>query len=280
MKTILKNRISLFVLFTFLAGVNTFAQIIVNEPMSFTVTTQNPSCSSFNDGQIAVTIQGGNPPYWFNGIELSGNEALMTGLSSGIYDFYISDYSQTNIIGNAMIQDPDSPVISSVVGNVSDLNSSDGFVDITVSYYTDVTFSWGTQLPVQLNVSNEDQFNLSAGDYWVVITDNLGCEYVERYTVQSPTEILTPILTDFATTDPFYDVPDMIDVFPNPSSGNFRVQAQDDIKNFMIFTESGNLIKKGSGIELNNDLFLDKGNYILSLEFEGGSLIKKAIKVL
>ncbi len=280
MKTILKNRISLFVLFTFLAGVNTFAQVIVNEPMSFTVTTQNPSCSSFNDGQIAVTIQGGNPPYWFNGIELSGNEALMTGLGSGIYDFYISDYSQTNIIGNALIQDPDSPVISSVVGNVSDLNSSDGFVDITVSYYTDVTFSWGTQLPVQLNVSNEDQFNLSAGDYWVVITDNLGCEYVERYTIQSPTEILTPILTDFATTDPFYDVPDMIDVFPNPSSGNFRVQAQDDIKNFMIFTESGNLIKKGSGIELNNDLFLDKGNYILSLEFEGGSLIKKAIKVL
>jgi hypothetical protein len=280
MKNKLKRKIALFLLFISSTGVNIFAQTIGNQPISYSAITQNPTCSSFNDGEILVTIQGGNPPYWFNGLELPGNEALMTGLSSGSYDFYISDSNQSNLIGNASIQDPESPLISSVVGNASDLNSSDGFIDLTVSYYTNVAFNWGTLESVQLNVSTEDQFNLSAGDYWVVITDNLGCEYVERFTIQTPTEILTPILTDFATSDPVYDVPDMVDVFPNPSSGNFRVRAQEDIKSFIIFTESGNLIKKGSGHELKNDLFLEKGNYMLTMELENGNSIKKAVKVL
>lgn len=267
-------------LFFCLTGVNTFAQTIGNEPISYTLTTQHPTCSSFNDGQIAVIIQGGNPPYWFNGMALAGNEAMMTGLSSGNYDFYISDNNQTNVVGNASIQDPESPLISSVVGNASNQNSSDGFIDITVISNSNITFNWGTLLPVQLNISNEDQFNLSAGDYWVVITDNLGCEYAERFTIQSPSEIVTPILTDFVTSDPFYEVPDMIDVFPNPSSGNFNVRSKDEIKLYMIYTESGNLISEGSNINVLEEITLEKGNYFLSLTFEKGNTIIKSVKVL
>jgi len=61
-------------------------------------------------------------------------------------------------------------------------------------------FEWQSLTSTVLtNPNEEDQYNLSAGWYDVVITDNNGCEYIKRFNVQ---QYMTPVINgDFANPE-------------------------------------------------------------------------------
>jgi hypothetical protein len=155
-------------------------------PMSLQMVHSNPTCFGSNDGIINIDITGGFPPYFVNGLEITGSSFQVTNLVSGQYSFYISDTLLTNSTVDVLLVSPLQLDLSATVSNVSTFGGSDGAIDLTVSY-PGVSYNWSTPDGAGLVQAQQDQEGLIAGVYAVTVTDLNGCETSKRYTVgQAP----------------------------------------------------------------------------------------------
>ena len=278
MKT--KLHISKFVLglALFFNMFSTYAQT-QKEPITFSTSHVNPTCDGMNDGSITVEIFGGFPPYFFNGTQITGNQVTMDNLSDGTYSFYISDTSLANNSGFVTITSPDAPQITAVVGNVSTPGGNDGFIDLTVVSSLPVTYEWTTLEPIQLQQNNEDQFNLIAGIYNVMITQSNGCQFPKRFTVLSFANVFEPTV-DYAVSESTANTPDMIEVYPNPSHGEIHINSKVELTQFIVVSETGMIIEKGNSIAELESMRLKTGQYVISMTDANGITTRKTLKVL
>ena len=155
-------------------------------PLTLTVTATNPSCYGVNDGQLVLTLSGGYPPYYYDGMELSGSELVLGALGAGEYYFNFTDAFMASATGLATLTAPQSAQISAIVHNVTAPGWSNGSVELTVtSAYGPVTYNWSTLEQVTWVPTDEDQFGLLAGVYGVTITESNGCVYSKRFIVDT-----------------------------------------------------------------------------------------------
>lgn len=248
------------------------SQITTKQPLTVAVSQTNPSCNGMNDGEITLTIDGGVQPYIVNGVEISTTTYTMANLTSGVYDVVIYDSYNGGASGAITLTDPVAPTISYVIGNETN-SDGNGLIELTVSP-APLSFEWQSLTSTVLtNPNEEDQYNLSAGWYDVVITDNNGCEYIKRFNVQ---QYMTPVINgDFA--NPEFDNNNstamMINnignnnttrtnrnlVYPNPSSGNINLKNNGETYKIFSLT-NGEMI---SSTESNIDLKI--GTYLVYL---------------
>ena len=258
---------------------STYAQAL-KEPITFSTSHVNPTCDGMNDGSITIDIFGGFPPYFFNGTQITGNQVTMDNLSEGTYSFYISDTSYAmHSSGAVTLTSPDAPQVTAVVGNVSAPGGNDGFVDLTVVSSLPVTYEWTTLEPIQLQQNNEDQFNLIAGIYNVVITQSNGCKITKGLTVLAFANIFEPTV-DYAVSDPTVNAPDMIEVYPNPSHGEIHINSKVELTQFIVVSETGMIIEKGNSIAELESMRLKTGQYVISMTDANGITTRKTLKVL
>jgi len=152
-------------------------------PLSLQLTAGNPSCYASNDGSIVVDILGGYPPYYVNGIEVSGSQVIFENLSAGPYSIFVSDTLLSSAEVQVILISPLQLEMTAVVSNVSTFGGNDGAIDLTVNNQS-VTYSWMTPDGSGLVANLEDQSGLSAGTYAVTVTESNGCETSKRFTVE------------------------------------------------------------------------------------------------
>ena len=169
---------------------------IYNETGDLTLSTStitDETCGNTN-GAIDISIEGTNTPFtylWSNG-EVSED---ISNLNSGNYSCTITDNEGCAITTNSTVAD--------ISGNFTIINSeiideycnnAGGTIDISIA---------GGQLPYNVNWSNgettEDIFNLTANTYSVIITDAIGCETQNSYTVLNTPSTLN--IDDVVITD-------------------------------------------------------------------------------
>ncbi len=172
--------------------------ITLTEPQPLSSTTavtsdyngQDISCNGENDGQANVIVTGGTAPYsylWSNSdmIDTANN------LTAGQYFVTVTDANGCQIIDSITITEP--PVLSSTTTVLSNYSgqaiscngASDGQVQVTaVGGTTPYTYLWDNGQT--LNIAS----NLSAGTYFVTVTDANGCQSINNITITDP-----PILT-------------------------------------------------------------------------------------
>ena len=252
---------------------------VEKQPITFTTDHVNPSCDGMSDGSITVEIFGGFPPYFFNGTQISGNIATIDNLSDGTYSFFISDTSLANISGSVTLTSPAAPQITAVVGNVSTPGGNDGFVDLTVVSSLPVTYNWTTLEPISLQADSEDQFNLIAGIYDVIITQSNGCAFPKRLTVLSFATVFEPTV-DYAVSESVDNAPDMIEIYPNPSQGEINVKSKTEITQFTIINETGLIIERGNSLQDLEYVQLNPGQYIVTMTDANGNTVRKNLKVI
>jgi len=144
----------------------------ITEPTALQTSTALiiPQTCSY-DGSIDVNVSGGVSGYIFNWSNGASTEDI-TGLLSGTYDLTITDANGCTIsnLSNTV------NLIGSQTANTNQITAvtCNGFVDGAI----DITVSGGS-LPYNFlwsnGSTNEDQVNLTAGNYDVTITDSLGC---------------------------------------------------------------------------------------------------------
>ncbi|MCF8220304.1 MAG: gliding motility-associated C-terminal domain-containing protein [Cryomorphaceae bacterium] len=167
-------------------GCASAVNITVTEPsvLTLSLTTVNVDCNGANNGSIQANVAGGTSAYtylWSN----NTNNSSINNLAPNTYTVQVTDQNGCTINGNATITEPSILSLSASVTNALCNGANNGGIDLTVTGGTSgYTYSWNN------GIQTEDQANLNAGSYSVVVTDNNGCSSSQSYTVNEPAALI------------------------------------------------------------------------------------------
>jgi len=152
----------------------------------------NPSCASYNDGEVTITMQGGTGPYsysWSNG----DNTATASNLTAGMHTVTVTDNNGCTYFETFTLTDPPSIVVTPATTEPSCNGAADGEITVSASNGTaPYVYNWNT------GDSGPTINGLVAGTYTVTVTDQngAGCTVVETITLGQPS-----VLNDNATVN-------------------------------------------------------------------------------
>ena len=152
-----------------------------NQPLSITPTSTDKSCNGgVNDGSISLLVQGGTPPYtasWSNG----ANTINISVLAAGTYTGTITDSKGCQEVVSVTINEPNMLGQVAAITNVLCKGGSDGDILVDVFGGTQpYAYNWNS------GQTTEDIYNVTAGNYQLVVTDAKGCTSTNNYIVNEP----------------------------------------------------------------------------------------------
>jgi hypothetical protein len=156
----------------------------------FTVT--QPTCFS-SDGVITIQITGGTAPYYYSASTGSvqiqyGTSWSLSGLSSGSYNFQVTDAAFCTFIATATLVTPNGIASVTIASQGSTCSSSDGSITVSVvggiSPYTyTLIYPNGNTTNIINSQSTQVFGNLDSGTYSVAVMDSSGCSYMDEITL-------------------------------------------------------------------------------------------------
>jgi len=157
--------------------------VFTNNAPTANITITNNLCYAECSGIAEINITGGTSPYDI----IWSNDAVSTSVSdlcSGIYYVTISDFLGCTFVDSLEITQPDSINFDFNVTDASCYSFDDGAIDFTL---------FGGASPYDILWSNdstiEDLENISAGTYFVTVTDNNSCLKTDSIRVYEPINI-------------------------------------------------------------------------------------------
>lgn len=173
--------------------VDTFVTISENSALDLSASVTHTLCGQ-NTGDISVTPMGGTGPYSLLWLHDGNTSASIFSLTAGIYSVVVTDQSLCSDTFSIVVNNSDGPIITSTINNTTCYAGSDGSAQVNVTGgVAPYTYSWSPTL-------NTDAFinNVSAGTYYVQVTDLQGCYSLDTVIISEPLEIQL----DFTTTNP------------------------------------------------------------------------------
>jgi len=154
------------------------------------------SCAGDADGELDIFVSGGNTdiPYTYNwytpdGTGLATNTEDQTGLSGGKYYVTVNDWRGCTTNDSSEVSEP--PIFESSINtyDVACFGENKGEIDLSVSggnTEEDYRYYWATPDGSGLSEDSEDQSGLSAGNYFVTITDAKDCQIQNSTLISEP----------------------------------------------------------------------------------------------
>jgi len=176
---------------TDLNGCTATASAMVTGPssaLSATAAQSKPvTCFNGSDGTATVTPGGGwnaSYSYAWSSVPLQNTPAA-TGLAAGSYTVTVIDLKGCTATASATVSQPDVlTALAFVVSPVSIYEGSDGSITVSAGGgTTDYSYIWSTS-PVR---TTQAATGLSAGTYWVTVTDANACMATSSTTLTQPT---------------------------------------------------------------------------------------------
>ncbi len=177
-------------------------------------TKTNVRCPGSSTGKCTAAPYGGTAPYTYswNTIPVKTTSSI-SGLAAGIYTCTVTDSHGCTKTALFEITQPAAIAVSHLKNNVSVPGGNDGSVTVTVSGGTaPYTYSWST-VPVNTTSSIT---GLTAGVYYLKITDSKGCKKFVNYTIYEPAARPGMLYTEEKQPE--------ILVYPNPGNGHLSVR--------------------------------------------------------
>lgn len=168
--------------------------IIGGIPVTLSNVTTSPTCNGATTGGIDLTVTGGTAPFTYSWSNSATTEDI-TGVGAGTYSVTVTDNLGCITTSSFTITEPTALALSFTSTNVTCFAGTDGSADLTVSGGTPgYSYSWSS------GATTEDESNLAAGTYTLVLTDANGCTSVlSGITITEPSEILATVSTTDVT---------------------------------------------------------------------------------
>ncbi len=225
----------------------------------------SPACFENCNGEIIVSVMGGNPPY---AIETPSD------ICEGQNSITVTDNSGCTT--TVVFDMPGSLSIDLTLDAITDATGGldNGAINITVNEGTSpFLYSW--MLNGVFVSGAEDPTDLAPGNYTLVIEDAEGCEQnFGPYTVG-----------EMVSVDQFGQS-NQVSIYPNPAAEGIRVYFEkmtQKVVNFTLWNASGQLVKKGIFNQYNStENYINlkntaSGIYFLKIESNNDSIIKKIV---
>ncbi|MAW21320.1 MAG: hypothetical protein CMD16_02850 [Flavobacteriales bacterium] len=153
----------------------------ISEPSTLSITenTVNVSCYGDSNGVANLTITGGTSPYTQN-----WNGSSQYNLGEGIYFYTVTDSNYCLFSDSIYISQPPQLTSSIISTDISSCISANGSIDLTINGGTgDYSFIWSN------GATSEDLSNLSAGTYYVTISDTNNCSINNNATINDSSSL-------------------------------------------------------------------------------------------
>jgi len=161
------------VLVTDASGCTDTKPVMINDnsaPVITVNTVTDVTCNGGSNGAITINVNGGNPPYtyfWANG----NTNQNMSNLQAGPHQVQVTDANGCVAMKLILVSEP-SPISHSISKTNASCGNADGTAtDSAYGGTAPYLYAWSTT-PVQ---NTNTATGLSAGGYFVLVTDNNGC---------------------------------------------------------------------------------------------------------
>ena len=172
-------------------GCTSSQSITVIEPtaLSLVINKKNPICYE-GEGSASVGVSGGTPVYtylWSNG----NTSAINNNIIAGNYNITVADANGCEVTESIDLVEPDSIEINISVSNVL-CNGGEGSAEVVLPTGSGYAFNWSD------GQTNRIASNLTAGNYFVTVTNPLGCSNISAINVSEPMAYTSNIVANNA----------------------------------------------------------------------------------
>ncbi|NCO54921.1 MAG: PKD domain-containing protein, partial [Bacteroidetes bacterium] len=169
-------------------GCEEYSFIDITEPLPLSAsitTTHNISCYGGSDGSATCIVSGGTLPMSYNWSPSGAASQTATGLAAGTHTVYVTDANGCNGSATVFLSQPSPLSISTGHTDVSCYNGSDAMAWVLYAGGTpQYSFSWSPS-----GGNNDTSLNLSAGTYFITVTDNNACQQYSPLTISQPVAV-------------------------------------------------------------------------------------------
>lgn len=153
---------------------------------------KNVSCFQGNDGEATAAVSGGTPVYSYQWSPIGGNGPIGTGFAANTYTITVTDLNGCVSSASVSITQPATPLSASGAGSsTSCFGGADGTATINpVGGTPNYSYQWNPSGGTSQNASG-----LSAQTYFVLVTDNKGCQTNISVVVTEPTAISATLIS-------------------------------------------------------------------------------------
>ena len=160
------------------------ASVILTQPTALSLTTSQTHNVCFNgtNGTATVVPAGGTAPYSYSWSPTGGSNSTATGLAAGNYFITVTDLQGCEKYSVITINQPTSVLTSFANHNhVNCYGGNDGNVEVSVTGGTPgYTYLWST------GSTSPILTGLTAGTYFVTVSDNFNCADTAVFTILQP----------------------------------------------------------------------------------------------
>jgi PKD repeat protein len=168
--------------------------IAASAALNVNVTGNNPTCDNPANGAVFTNVSQGTSPYtylWSN----SSQTVNQNNLASGTYTVTVTDAEACTGTGSINLSFSGAAVNATIQDVTGCHNNDNGSISLTVTNAAQpVTFTWS------IGAVSSSIGSLSAGNYFVTITENSGCTHVYTYNVAAPDVLEINLSVTNATT--------------------------------------------------------------------------------
>lgn len=163
------------------------------QPLSLSITHQDVSCFSGDNGYAVAQVAGGTPPYHYIWVPTIQFTAQANNLLAGTYTVSVSDANGCQIMGSVTINQPLPLIVdASVVNEAQCFDTPTGSASVNVSGgIPPYSYLWNT-IPNQTTQLAEQIY---AGQYKVTVSDANGCTAIDSVFVSQPPALQSVIVS-------------------------------------------------------------------------------------
>jgi large repetitive protein len=166
------------------------ASVVITQPTALTAAitaSTNVSCFGGNNGSATVTANGGTAPYTYAWNNSPSTTETATGLSAGVAQTVtITDALNCQVTATITLTQPTALSASITPTAALCFGDCNGSADLTATGGTaPYTYAWNDPA----NSTSQDVAGLCVGDFDVIVTDALGCQFTASTTINQPTAI-------------------------------------------------------------------------------------------
>ncbi|MFO7977909.1 MAG: T9SS type A sorting domain-containing protein [Bacteroidales bacterium] len=165
-------------------------------------TIVEPTCNGDSDGTALIQISGGTAPYFYDEVELEGDELLLTGLAEGDHEALILDANGCEVLVTVVMTEPEPLALEIAVTNVSCFEGEDGTISVNASGgtgpYTYCLLNDCDGDCIGINDAKTEAYDVVydghlAGDYCIMVTDANGCTISQKVTITEPDKLVASV---------------------------------------------------------------------------------------
>ena len=173
-------------------GCQDFSFVDIVEPLILSANisiTHNVSCNGGSDGSATVNVTGGTLPFTYNWSPSNASSQTATGLPTGTHVIYVTDYNGCSASASVFLSQPSPLSIISGHTNTSCYGSADAMSWVLSAGGTPPhSYSWSPS-----GGTNDTATGLTAGTYFITVTDNNACQLYNIITISQPTAVVADI---------------------------------------------------------------------------------------